>query len=62
MATVRRVDSVSSGPCVANSNFTSSTGSLVVCALSRCSLDARFWNGTKSLHSVKDRTVDLLGT
>ena len=26
------------------------------------SLDARFWNGTTSLHSVKDRTVDLLGT
>ena len=61
MATVRGVDSVSNSPCVANSNFTSSTGSLVVCALSRCSLDARFWNGTTSLHSVKDRTVDLLG-
>ena len=36
--------------------------SLVPCAPSRCSLDARFWNGTTSLHSVKDRTVDLLGT
>ena len=60
MATVRGVDSVSNSPCVANSNFTSSTGSLVVCALSRCSLDARFWNGTTALHSLKDRTVDWL--
>ena len=33
-----------------------------VCALSRCSLDGWFWNGTTSLHSVKDRTVHLLGT
>ena len=62
MATVRGVDSVSNSPCVANSNFTSSTGSLVVCALSRCSLDARVWTGTTSLNSVKDRTVALLGT
>ena len=34
---------------------------LVVCAPSRCSLDARFWNGTTSFHCVEERTVDLPG-
>ena len=47
--------------CVSNSKFSSSMWSLVVCAPSRCSLDARFWNGTTSFHCVEDRTVDLPG-
>jgi hypothetical protein len=47
--------------CVSNSKFSSSMWALVVCAPSRCSLDARFWNGTTSFHCVEERTVDLPG-